>query len=329
MGEPFYHDVILNRLGVYQRHNGRDVYYSPESFSDTDAWSRIPVIYAPSTGEDIDHPDHDAVRNGMIAEPYRRVGYVEYAYIPYEGESRLAAVLAIEDAEVEQQARDGLLAISSGFEAGHILMDNGTVIIAGTIRPNHVLVFPRGVCPNCWPNDNGSMFLNTTEEGKPTAAPIDNETRGKIHQLWDRICNTKQNPEPAEPTNNTTMTEDTPNGAELEQLRAEIEQLRAENARHQAEAEARKRDETWNNIKAAVELPAGWLGDREPETRALYENNKDLFFVQLIQHNAKLPHNNTAQGKCTCGTLDNVAETKNALEEVRKSTGFCVKMEEE
>ena len=108
-----------------------------------------------------------------------------------------------------------------------------------------------------------------------------------------------------------------------------LQQLRAENARHQAEAEARKRDETWNNIKAAVELPAGWLGDREPETRALYENNKDLFFVQLIQHNAKLPHNNTAQGKCTCGTMDNVAETKTALEEVRKSTGFRVKMEEE
>ena len=69
--EPFYHTVVLNRLGVYHPHDGLDVFYSPESFTNTDAWRGMPLIYAPSDGDDISHPDFDAVTNRQLPPEFR------------------------------------------------------------------------------------------------------------------------------------------------------------------------------------------------------------------------------------------------------------------
>lgn len=307
MGDTFYHDVILNRLAVFHRHEGRDVYYSPESFANAADWENIPVIYAPTGGENIEHPDFGAVASGNLPDQYVLAGRVAYGYVPSEGEDRLCAVLGIENPEVEQLARNGNLAISTGFYADHISQE-GADRVVGTIRPNHVLVFPRGACPSCWSNDDGAMFLNLSaaaNEETPMAAPIDNETRGLIHQMWNKICNNSpkrpETPESADKPktepDKTDMTDSTDKTAELQ---AANTKLAAENAQLRAEMDTRAKDELWNTVKATVELPAGWLGDNEPRTRSKFENNKDLFYLELIQHNAKIPHANRAEGKCAC-----------------------------
>ncbi len=299
MGEPFYHDASLQRLGVFHPHDGKNVYYSPESFSNAGDWENIPIIYQATTGDTIAHPDFDAVINGTLPATYTRAGYVAYGYIPEEGEPRLCSVLAITDPAVEQLARDGRLAISTGFAASRIGTGDGTEMITGSVKPNHVFVFERGACPSCWSNDGGAMFLNTAEEEKPMTAPIDTETRGWIKQIKDVICNTaeKQPRETPEQPEKQNMDET----KKIEELAATNAQLAAENAQLKAAAETRVKDEMWNTVKATAEIPAGWLGVKESETRAKFENNKDAFYLELMQHKAKLPHANTAEGSCACG----------------------------
>ena len=342
--EPFYHTVVLNRLGVYHPHDGLNVFYSPESFVNTDAWRGIPIIYAPSDGDDISHPDFDAVTNRQLPPEFRYVGYIDYAYIP-DGTTRLEAGCAITDAEVEQLARDGQLAPSSAFYADRIV-EGATARIVGTITPNHLLVFKQGVCPTCYSNDDGAMFLNRTEkvpaelratssvqfrnitEKTSETVDMDETEKGWLKQLYDKICceNTVEKTPEEKPMENTDSERIAALEAQVATLTNTLKERDESIATFQQEAAQRARDAAWDQIKNT--LPRGWLGEREAETRNEFENNKDAFYVKLMAHAAKMANSKRhAEGSCGCSE-EREAMMAN-INEVSAKTGFKIITEEE
>ena len=48
MGEPYQHSLTLQRLGTYLSNDGKQVFYTPEAFTNTETWTNIPVIFAES-----------------------------------------------------------------------------------------------------------------------------------------------------------------------------------------------------------------------------------------------------------------------------------------
>ena len=308
MGEPFYHHVILQRLGAYLPNAGQDVFYSPESFVNAEAWQGIPLAFVDAVGATITHPDFDAVSNHNLPDNYRVVGQIGWAYIPLEGQPRLEAILEITDAYVEQIARDGLLGLSTGFSA-QIIPDGDGARIVGTVEPNHVLLFEQGACENCFPNDNGAMFLNVKENETMTE---DTEVKSMFQKIMDKLTNTKE----AAETPQAQPVAD----AEKVQLQNTIDALTNELDAMKADTVQREKDAAWANIKNT--LPEGWLGAKEADTRAEFENNKDAFYAKLMAHKAEFS-NTKAQGASSCGCNASEEEMhKKAIMENTKKTGF-------
>ena len=310
MGEPFRHQVILQRLGSYLPNAGENVFYSPESFVNAEAWQGIPLAFVDAVGATITHPDFDAVSNHNLPDNYRVVGQIGWAYIPLEGQPRLEAILEITDAYVEQIARDGLLGLSTGFSA-QIIPDGDGARIVGTVEPNHVLLFEQGACENCFPNDNGAMFLNVKENETMTE---DTEVKSMFQKIMEKLTNTKE--QPAEAPKAEPVAD-----AEKVTMQNTIDKLNAELDAFKAEAAQREKDTAWANIKNS--LPEGWLGAKEAETRAEFENSKDAFYAKLMAHKAEFGNTVKAQGASSCGCkATQEAQLKNALEENLKKIGF-------
>lgn len=310
MGEPFRHQVILQRLGSYLPNAGENVFYSPESFVNAEAWRSIPLVFVDAVGATITHPDFDDVSNHNLPDNYRVVGQIGWAYIPLEGQPRLEAILEITDAYVEQIARDGLLGLSTGFSA-QIIPDGDGARIVGTVEPNHVLLFEQGACENCFPNDNGAMFLNVKENETMTE---DTEVKSMFQKIMEKLSNTKE--QPAEAPKAEPVAD-----AEKVAMQNTIDKLNAELDAFKAEAAQREKDTAWANIKNS--LPEGWLGAKEAETRAEFENSKDAFYAKLMAHKAEFGNTVKAQGASSCGCKATREEQlKNALEENLKKTGF-------
>ena len=308
MGEPFRHQVILQRLGSYLPNAGENVFYSPESFVNAEAWQGIPLAFVDAVGATITHPDFDAVSNHNLPDNYRFVGQIGWAYIPLEGQPRLEAILEITDAYVEQIARDGLLGLSTGFSA-QIIPDGDGARIVGTVEPNHVLLFEQGACENCFPNDNGAMFLNVKENETMTE---DTEVKSMFQKIMDKLTNTKE----AAETPQAQPVAD----AEKVQLQNTIDALTKELDAMKADTVQREKDAAWANIKNT--LPEGWLGAKEADTRAEFENNKDAFYAKLMAHKAEFS-NTKAQGASSCGCNASEEEMhKKAIMENTKKTGF-------
>lgn len=308
MGEPFRHQVILQRLGSYLPNAGENVFYSPESFVNAEAWQGIPLAFVDAVGATITHPDFDAVSNHNLPDNYRVVGQIGWAYIPLEGQPRLEAILEITDAYVEQIARDGLLGLSTGFSA-QIIRDGDGARIVGTVEPNHVLLFEQGACENCFPNDNGAMFLNVKENETMTE---DTEVKSMFQKIMDKLTNTKE----AAETPQAQPVAD----AEKVQLQNTIDALTNELDAMKADTVQREKDAAWANIKNT--LPEGWLGAKEADTRAEFENNKDAFYAKLMAHKAEFS-NTKAQGASSCGCNASEEEMhKKAIMENTKKTGF-------
>ncbi|MBE6506411.1 MAG: hypothetical protein E7Z72_00595 [Methanocorpusculum parvum] len=313
MGDPFFHEVTLQRLGTYLPYGDTEVFFSPESFRDTRVWENIPLIYAEPKDDAISHPDFASVTTGHLPENMRFVGHVYGAYIPQEGQPRLTATLAITDVKVEELVRQGRVGLSTAFASAELELSEGVNRIIGTILPNHVLLFEQGACPNCYPRDNGALFFNTMETDKMPETE-DNETKGILKSIKALLENMK-----AEKTLQETKEAEDAHSAEIAQLKNTISELEAkladaENARLQTE-----RDNAWNTIRANV--PEGWLGAKEGETRKLFENDKDLFYKNLMEHNNTYAAGIKAEG-CGCSTQDKEAQLRNNIKESEKKTGY-------
>ena len=169
------HDVTLQRLGVFHQNNDHPVFYTPEHFAaTTDKWNGIPVIFTearPRTGAE--HPDFAAVTAGNLPPGFRWCGSIRDARMTETGEPALKGAIMFDDPAITAMAKAGRLTLSTGFTSPEAPDDRqpGATRIAGPVNPNHVLVFERGACPNCYPNDAGAMFHNTL-----APAPEDDRT---------------------------------------------------------------------------------------------------------------------------------------------------------
>ena len=161
------HDVTLQRLNVYHKNNGHRVYYDAQHFASTvNAWNTIPVIYTETDpGTPAQHPRAEDVLNDTLPSQFHKVGSISNARLAEAGEPVLKAAITFTDSLIEAKANAGRLTLSTGLASREAKDEKipGATRIAGPVTPNHVLVFERGACPNCFPNDAGAMFHNTPE----------------------------------------------------------------------------------------------------------------------------------------------------------------------
>lgn len=326
MGEPFHHDVTLQRLDVPQPYDNYDVFFSHAPFRQSlPLWENIPVIYGEVVDNAIRHPEFSDVTSGALNPQYRVVGRVILPNMPEAGQARLDAVLEITDAEVESLARMGALGLSTGFSA-QTDSDTGNRAIVGDIVPNHVLVFKQGACPNCYPRDNGALFLNVKQEtimdSEKTSDGFDGESRGWLKAIHDKLFNTKPETAPeAKPMETTETVSKEVFDNTVSEKDAKIAELTQTIAEMKSAEEKRLKDAAWEQIKST--LPAGWLGEKEPETREMFDNNKDAFYLKLMAHQKEFPNTKTeAEGAQSCGCPKEAEQLKNTVAEADAKLGY-------
>jgi hypothetical protein len=268
------HDVILQRLDTLIKNNGRMIHYTAEAFDNVDAWRGIPVIYAKSNGKSLKHPDGASVTAGNLPAEYQTVGRVAGA-TKGTGEPVLRGVLQIDDPELDRKAAAGTLSLSTGF-GGQIANINGQDKLAGQVAPNHVLIFDRGACPNCYPNDNSARFENLKEKEEF----MDEESKGLFKRFTEAIENLK----PAEHVQEE-IKEMVDNTEEIKNITEERDKALKELEEMKNAAKLEKAEAAWTEMKNI--LPEGWLGDKEKATREEFETNAAGFAVKLAKFTAE------------------------------------------
>jgi hypothetical protein len=206
------------------------------------------------------------------------------------------------------------MSLSTGFSAT-IENIEGQDQITGSVVPNHVLMFKRGACPNCYPNDNSARFENLK-----TGTIMDDESKGLLKSIKEMLGNLK----PAESVQEEIKTMDT---TELKNAIAERDALKARVEAMENAAEQKKKDGAWAEMKNVV--PAGWLGDKEPETRAEFENNTPAFAVKLMKFTVE---NKVGEKNAEGSQIGDKKELTNAVEvemnninaDLAKKYGFMI-----
>ena len=322
------HDVVLQRLDTLIKNNSRMIRYSASAFENVGDWSGIPVIYAQPHDGVLRHPNAADVTARTLSPNYRIVGRIDSAALETHGEPVLRAVMQIDDAELNERAAKGLLSLSTGF-SGQIANIKDQESLVGKIQPNHVLIFDRGACPNCFPNDNGARFENTCERSTMTdetpTADAENRLFKRLSEILDNLKSPEQHAEQPTPTAPTeaanNVTEDTaPAGVENMATEEEIRNITAERDDLKAKLEAlenaariEKADRTWAELKNS--LPVGWLGEKEAATRAEFEADPAAFAVKVVKFNAEnaqttKPAEGTQTAPVNNMTAENAAEAE-------------------
>ncbi len=312
------HDVTLQRLDVYQTNNGHPVFYDSAHFAPSvDLWNTVPVIYVTTEpGTPAQHPRPEDIANGTLPPQFRPVGSVSRANLPQSGEPALRGAVAFSDPEIEALAAAGKLSLSTGFSSPEAPDPGrpGATRIAGNVTPNHVLVFERGACPNCFPNDNGATFHNLQE------TDMDDESKGLLKTIADALTR-------APATQHDNLAEMTNLKQELATKTTEFENLKQELATLKAAQETAKKDAEWDVMKA--NLPAGWLGAKEAETRKEYEAAPGAFALKVVAFKNTQPGEKAAEGSGVGQSADGAESTEeqqfaNLAAEFAKRTGIKV-----
>lgn len=316
------HDVTLQRLDVYHRNNGRHVFYDAKYFAPTvDRWNTVPVIYVETgQGGPAEHPRFEDVVASTLPAKFRTVGSVSAAHLTETGEKVLKGAITFSDPAIAAKANAGDLSLSTGLASPEAPDPRlpGATRIAGPVTPNHVLVFDRGACPNCYPNDSGAMFHNLQEPDMP-----DDETKGLLKRIADALTKT---PEPPQQYNNLAEIENLKKELETAKAQtAELVNLKQEIATLKAEKATAEKDAKWNAMKA--NLPEGWLGAKEPETRKEFEADPGAFALKVVAFKNTQPQGQKAEGAGVAGGSGDMGSTEeqkfaNMAAEVAKATGI-------
>lgn len=318
------HDVTLQRLDVYQLNGGKPTFYDSQFFAPTaNLWDAVPVVYVETEpGKAAEHPNFADVSGGTLPPQYRVVGNVSNSAVSQTGERVLNGAVGFTDPEIEGMASRGELSLSTGF-ASPISPDpylKGAVRISGNVIPNHVLVFRRGACPNCYPNDAGALFHNLKEKDMP-----DDETKGLLKKIADALTKA-----PETPTQHNNLAEIENLKKELETAKAQTEELtnlKKELATLKEEKAKSEKDAKWATMKNA--LPAGWLGEKEAATRKEYEADPGAFALKLIAFKNTQPAAQGAEGSGVSGSAEGAeasdeAQFKNLAAKFAEKTGIRV-----
>lgn len=315
------HDVTLQRLNVYHRNNGRYVFYGSQHFAPTvDHWNTVPVIYVETEpGKPAEHPQFEDIANDTLPPKFHKVGSVSAVHLTESGEKALKGAIAFSDPAIEAKAAAGELSLSTGLASPEAPDPRlpGATKIAGPVTPNHVLVFDRGACPNCYPNDSGAMFHNLQEPEE-----MDDESKGLLKRIADALTRT---PEPVQHANMTEF-ENLKKELDAEKAKtAELVNLKQEIATLKAEKATAEKDTKWNAMKA--NLPEGWLGAKEPETRKEFEADPGAFALKVVAFKNTQPQGQKAEGAGVAGGSGDMGSTEeqkfaNMAAEVAKATGI-------
>lgn len=310
------HDVILQRLDTLIKNNGRMILYPADAFQNTSEWVGAPVVYAETNGEPLKHPSAREVITGALPGNMREVGRVVSANIS-GGEPTLRGEIEIDDPEIDAMTSTGALSLSTGFSANVANVDGQDMIVGG-VTPNHVLVFRRGACRNCYPNDNSARFENTQDEGEDN---MDDESKGLLKSIKEALENLK--PAPAAPKN--VPEEPEVDKEDLKNITEERDALKAKLEEIENAAEQEKKDAAWSEMKNV--LPVGWLGDKEAETRKEFEADNAKFAVKFAKFTAEnsAPEKDAEGSSTASGDADTAEiEMKNMVEDMGKRTGFIL-----
>ena len=315
------HDVTLQRLDVYHRNNGRYVFYGSQHFAPTvDHWNTVPVIYVETEpGKPAEHPQFEDIANDTLPPKFHKVGSVSAVHLTESGEKALKGAIAFSDPAIEAKAAAGELSLSTGLASPEAPDPRlpGATKIAGPVTPNHVLVFDRGACPNCYPNDSGAMFHNLQEPEE-----MDDESKGLLKRIADALTKT---PEPVQHANMTEF-ENLKKELDAEKAKtAELVNLKQEIATLKAEKATAEKDARWTTMKA--NLPEGWLGAKEPETRKEFEADPGAFALKVVAFKNTQPQGQKAEGAGATGGSGDMGSTEeqkfaNMAAEVAKATGI-------
>ena len=307
------HDVVLQRLDTLMKNNGKQILYSTDAFRDVDKWISRPVIYADAEVGPVRHPTNDEVNSGNLPPGMSVQGRITSAYLG-TGEPTLRGKIEIDDPALDAQTSAGEMSLSTGFSAT-IENIEGQDQITGSVVPNHVLMFKRGACPNCYPNDNSARFENLK-----TGTIMDDESKGLLKSIKEMLGNLK----PAESVQEEIKTMDT---TELKNAIAERDALKARVEAMENAAEQKKKDGAWAEMKNVV--PAGWLGDKEAATREEFENNTPAFAVKLMKFTIE---NKVDEKKAEGSQIGDKKQLTNAVEvemnninaDLAKKYGFMI-----
>ena len=309
------HDVVFQRLDTLMKNNGQMVHYETESFRNTEDWVGIPVIYAKTNGATIEHPKREDVLSGNLPKGYSEVGTVTVAGIVNTGEPVLKGKINIYDLEVDGLTTQGKMSVSTGFTAG-IENINGQHKLVGSVVPNHLLIFERGACPNCFPNDNSAWIENIVGG---INYMDDDEAKGFFTKLVERLEGIKVADSAIDEVKDVTNTVD------FDNVVKERDEMKAKLAEFENLAEQAKKDAEWAELKNMI--PAGWMGEKEPETRKEFEAGNVAFTVKLMKFNNGITVK-SAEGDSTGKKVDvgNAVEMEieNINKGLAKNYGFVI-----
>lgn len=154
------HDIILQSLDSwrpYKKPDGtyEDRFYGSDVFQDTEAvWDTVPIIYGkvhPSTPFSVDPEKSLQESEGVIG------GGVRESTITKTGSPLLRAKSYFTIPKMEQLAKEGKLAFSSGFISG--LKDGKLTGVNGRVIPDHILAFEHSRTNR--PQDGAALILNS------------------------------------------------------------------------------------------------------------------------------------------------------------------------
>jgi cation transport regulator len=335
------HDVVFQRLDVFHNNNGGQVLYPAEQFrGNVPAWDGLPVVYDRgfATVTPSEHPGFEPMSSDLsLPEKSRfvKVGATTGAHIPETGEPVLKGQIAFTCPHCSKMAERGELSLSTGLSAPTMMLTNGKKTIAGQPVPNHILVFKRGGCPNCYPNDNGARFENLAGGDE-----MDEESKGLLKKILEKIegfgAALSKAPAAGQTWDQCMAEQEKKNGLDLEasraacggpihiksmgnimtepktdealtNLKSEVERLTNQNAALKAandEARAfhekvmqENKDLKWAMLKNA--LPMAWKDtvEHETERRTQYEKDPAGFITELTTLLNQKPAEKAAEGE--------------------------------
>jgi len=280
-----------------------DLFYGTESFEESvTRWDGCPLVFN-ETGE---HPDIELFESkpseameGVDAVP---AGNLKDARVEIEGQPRLMGnpVIALERAL--DLWKQGNLSLSTAFSCDAYSTENGGSVIAGNIKPNHILLFPRDKAN---PKDKGTFILNS--EGK--------DMNAKLKAALDTIAEAlrvKPSADMGAQSAENSEQEDKIMQADIDKLKADIERLTAANtdlngkyeavkkdleaknadiealkvanttqATELAKVEQEKKDAAWGGIKNSLPKGMTATADDEAALRKMAESNPLEFSAKL------------------------------------------------
>jgi len=250
---------------------------------------------------------------------------------------------------------EGKLSLSSAFCAP----DDGNGSIAGTVRPNHVLLFEESAQNQ--PKDRGSVILNQMEQSmkklEHEGKVISSANRAKLKQAIDALLNVfkemggggeeeKQEKVPAK-----SREEDDENANKKKATAEPVPDTKAENEKEEssmttpevpatpdpkdAEIEELKRQNQEMQAKIAAfeqaardaaweqiksKLPPGMVhGEKEQETRALFESDHVAFTNKLLDLKTAKP--TSEEGEQHANQGEGTDDTLAIVREMREASG--------